>query len=211
MQEWGQAPAAGRSGRAKGSGLGLPLSRSLAELLGGTVGFTSAPGEGSCFYVTLPALAQPAAQPVEPEDNAQQQHILIVDDDEVARYLLRRQLGNLTSAPIEEAISGASALETIAAKPPRLVFLDLVMPGMSGHETANLIRAREETAHLPIVLHTSKVLSPEERRMFESLDLILIAKRPSAPNTLEADDLSVELERALLEVGLSNLHHGTAR
>jgi len=211
MQEWGQAPAPTKSGRAKGSGLGLPLSRSLAELLGGTIGFTSAPGEGSCFYVILPALAQPAIQPLEPEDNTEQQHILIVDDDEVARYLLRRQLGNLTSAPIEEAVSGAAALEAIAANPPRLVFLDLVMPGMSGHEAANLIRAREETAQLPIVLHTSKVLSTEERKIFELLDLILIAKRPSQPNTLESDDLSVELERALLEAGLSNLHHGTAR
>jgi signal transduction histidine kinase len=215
MQEWGQAPAAGRSNRAKGSGLGLPLSRSLAELLGGSIGFTSALGEGSCFQVTLPALphlaGQPAGQPAEPEDQAPPHHILIVDDDEVARYLLRRQLGNLTSAPIEEAVNGSAALEAIAANPPLLVFLDLVMPGMSGHDVAKLIRARPETAHLPIVLHTSKMLLPEERRIFESLDLILIAKRSIQSNALEADDLSVELERALLEVGLSNLHHGAPR
>ncbi len=216
MQEWGQAPASAsiKSGGAKGSGLGLPLSRSLAELLGGTIGFTSTPGEGSCFYVMLPALADGPSQgeaEAEPESNSQPQHILIVDDDEVARYLLRRQLGNLTSAPIEEAASGASALEAIAANPPRLAFLDLVMPGMNGHEVAKLLRSRPNTAQLPVVLHTSKVLLAEERRIFESLDLILIAKRPGTPNTPEADDLSVELERALLEVGLSNLHHGTPR
>jgi signal transduction histidine kinase len=213
MQEWGQAPApaSGKSGRAKGSGLGLPLSRSLAELLGGSIGFTSALGQGSCFYVTLPALAQPATETSEPETLSLPKHILIVDDDEVARYLLRRQLGNLTNAPIEEAPSGVAALEAIAANPPRLVFLDLVMPGMSGHEVAKLLRAQPATAHLPIVLHTSKSLLAEERRIFESLDLSVIAKRPSTPNTLETDDLSVELERALLEVGLSNLHHGTAQ
>jgi signal transduction histidine kinase len=211
MQEWGQAPAPGKSSGAKGSGLGLPLSRSLAELLGGTIGFTSAVGEGSNFYVTLPALAQPASEPVQPDNPSLPQHILVVDDDEVARYLLRRQLANLTAAPIEETVGGAAALEAIAANPPRLLFLDLVMPGMSGHEVAKILRAKPETADLPIVLHTSKMLSPEERRIFESLDLILIAKRPNAPNTLDADDLSVELERALLEVGLSNLHHGASR
>jgi CheY-like chemotaxis protein len=85
------------------------------------------------------------------------------------------------------------------------------MPGMNGHEVAKLLRARPETAQLPIVLHTSKLLTPEELRVFESLDLLVVAKRPGNPNTLETDDLSVELERALLEVGLSNLHQGTAR
>ncbi len=212
MQEWGQAPASSKPGRAKGSGLGLPLSRSLAELLGGTIGFTSAAGEGSCFSVTLPALA-PAEDTtaIKPESSTLQPHILIVDDDEVARYLLRRQLGVLTSASIEEATNGADALSAIAAHPPRLIFLDLVMPGMNGHEVAKVLRARPETAHLPIVLHTSKTLSSDERRAFESLDLILIPKRPHSPNNVEADDLSVELERALLEVGLSYLHHGPPR
>ena len=216
MQEWGQAPSApGKPSRAKGSGLGLPLSRSLAELLGGSIGFTSSIGRGSCFFVTLPALAEsvsdPASTLTEPENASLPQHILVVDDDEVARYLLRRQLGNLTSAPIEEAVSGSAALAAIAANPPRIVFLDLMMSGMSGHEVAKYVRAHPETAELPIVLHTSKVLTAEERRSFESMDLMLIAKRPSNPDALETDDLSVELERALLEVGLSNLHHGAAR
>ena len=212
MQEWGQAPASSKPGRAKGSGLGLPLSRSLAELLGGTIGFTSAAGEGSCFSVTLPALAPSEdTTAIKPESSTLQPHILIVDDDEVARYLLRRQLGILTSASIEEATNGADALSAIATHPPRLIFLDLVMPGMNGHEVAKVLRARPETAHLPIVLHTSKTLSSDERRAFESLDLILIPKRPHSPNNVEADDLSVELERALLEVGLSYLHHGPPR
>ena len=118
MQEWGQAPASRKSirsgsGHSKGSGLGLPLSRSLAELLGGSLSFSSAPGEGSCFEVTLPALTQPVGEVPEAEEPSQPRHILIVDDDEVARYLLRRQLGNLTSAPIEEAASGAAALEAV--------------------------------------------------------------------------------------------------
>ena len=214
MQEWGQAPASAltRGPRTKGSGLGLPLSRSLAELLNGSLGFTSKAGVGSTFFVTLPALPQPAPEDADSEANsAAPSHILIVDDDEVARYLLRRQLGNLTSAPIEEASSGAEALDLIARNRPSLVFLDLLMPGLNGHAVAKALRAQAETATLPIVIHSSKLLSSDELRAFTAADLVVIAKRPHSPDLTEADDLSVELERALLEVGLSNLHQGGAR
>jgi signal transduction histidine kinase len=207
MQEWGQAPTGGRAARQKGSGLGLPLSRSLAELLNGSLGFSSAPGVGSTFHVTLPALAQPVVEVKRNEENDQPAHILIVDDDEVARYLLRRQLATLTSAVIEEVTNGADALDAIAGRPPRLVFLDLIMPGMSGAEVARALRSRPESVHLPIVLHTSKVLSGDEREALEAMNLVVIAKRPSGGHTLESDDAQrAEMERALLDVGLSNLH-----
>ena len=208
MEEWGQAPVA-PTGKARGSGLGLPLSRSLAELLNGSIGFTSAPGQGSTFWVTLPALVQPVvAVPEEPATG----HILIVDDDEVARYLLKRQLGTLTSAPIEEATSGPEALEAIARNPPRIVFLDLVLPGMSGAEVAKAIRSRTESATLPVVLHTGKMLPQDEISALQSLDLTVITKRSVSGNTLEnIDAQTAEMERALLEVGLSNLHQEDAR
>ena len=63
---------------------------------------------------------------------AESGHILIVDDDEVARYLLRRQLGSLTNAPVEEVTGGTAALAAIGRSIPRLVFLDLLMPEVAG-------------------------------------------------------------------------------
>ncbi len=206
MQEWGQVASSKGSG-AKGSGLGLPLSRSLAELLGGSLGFTSAPGEGSHFFVTLPALAKAEPAKHAADQSGEPLHILMVDDDEVARYLLRRQLSTLTSAPIEEAASGEEALRAIAAHPPRLVFLDLVMPGMSGAEVARVLRAQPATANLPIVLHSSKILNPEDQRTLEPFDLTFISKKPAGGHSPESDDEQrAAMERALLEVGLSNLH-----
>ncbi len=206
MQEWGQVTGTA-SNRNKGSGLGLPLSQSLAELLGGSVGFASELGKGSTFWVTIPALAHSAPEVPAKTATGEPEHILIVDDDEVARYLLRRQLSTLTSAPIEEATSGQEALDAIARRTPGLVILDLVMPGMSGSEVARELRANPETASLPAVVHTSKVLTPEERHALEELDLTIITKRPLDGNTLEAEDAHrAEMERALLEVGLNNLH-----
>ena len=214
MQEWGQVSLPNSDGAplAKGSGLGLPLSSSLAELLNGSIGFTSSPGLGSTFYVTLPALAQSGETALPSETAAEEEYILIVDDDEVARYVLRRQLGTLTSAPIEEVTSGIEALASIARHLPRLVFLDLVMPGMLGSDLARELRANPATANLSIVLHTSKILTAEELRSLHALDLIVIGKRPTGGFTPEADDTQrAEMERALLEVGLSNLHLERAR
>ena len=213
MQEWGQVgDATPRRSQAKGSGLGLPLSRSLAEVLGGLVGFTSTPHVGSTFFVTLPALEPQGKGQESSIAGDQSGHILIVDDDEVARYLLRRQLGSLTSAPVEEVTGGGAALAAIAHSIPRLVFLDLLMPEVAGDVVVRTLRGRPGTATLPIVLHTSKPLTEGEIQAYKELDVTVIPKRPAAGNTLASDDaLRVALERALLEVGLSNLHQERAR
>ena len=140
MQEWGQVTNATTT-RHKGSGLGLPLSKSLAELLGGHVHFTSTPGQGSTFHLTLPALdtsssltsASPSpllSFPSEAEESAvasavAPSTILIADADEVARYLLRRILTLFTTATIHETSTPGQALSAIQNQKPALAFLDL--------------------------------------------------------------------------------------
>lgn len=214
MQEWGQVEHVQQAahGKQKGSGLGLPLSRSFAELLGGRIHFTSEPGQGSTFEVSLPALvSEPAPEPSAVND-LDQGHIIMADDDEVARYLLRRRLSAHTTAEITEACSGQEALDAIRRHRPHILFLDLVMPGLSGFEVVRQLRQDPTTADLPIVLHTSKTLSPEETRSLEAYDLTLIPKGsktqggtddPDAP-----DEQSIQLQRALLQVGLHNMHEG---
>ena len=205
MQEWGQVQSQQTSGKGKGSGLGLPLSKSLAELLGGSVDFTSKLGVGSTFNVTLPALVTeelPTASAGESDP-----YVLMIDDDEVARYLLRRNLGSLTTAAVEEAAEGRAGLEAIARRPPCLLFLDLVMPGMSGLEVARELRRNGKTARLPVVLYTSKTLTEAEHREANELELTVVAKRDGD----DGGEQRMQIERALLGVGLSNMHLGGAR
>ena len=212
MQEWGQTQnQLGTGAHARGSGLGLPLARSLAELLGGSVDFTSEVGKGSTFNVTLPARVVEA--PVEIHAGAG--YILVCDDDEVARYLLRRHLAGLTATRMEEAASGKEALEKIAESVPSLLFLDMLMPGQGGTEVLRELRANPRTAHLPVALYTAKPLTPEEQVMLAAFDVTIVPKRPQpggADNvaTAEGDEHKVHLERMLLQVGLCNLHEGRA-
>ncbi len=88
--------------------------------------------------------------------------LLIVDDNEVSRYILRE----LLSQPwlqIEEAANGASALNRISQKLPDALILDLLMPDVNGFEVLRQLRSRPESAELPVLIYTSKPLSDAEK------------------------------------------------
>jgi len=88
--------------------------------------------------------------------------ILIADDDEVARYVLRQHL----SAPyrvIEEASDGHAALAAALANPPDVMCLDLSMPGLAGDEVLRRLREQPATREVPVIIVSSRRLAPGER------------------------------------------------
>ncbi len=128
-----------------GLGIGLSLVRSLVELHGGTITAASAGIDaGSVFTVRLPLAGTDRPAPV-PETPAAAPvpdglKILVVDDNRDAADTLAALLGIMGhSAPT--AGDGYQALRMIASLHPQIVFLDIGMPGMSGHEVAEKLRA----------------------------------------------------------------------
>jgi signal transduction histidine kinase len=174
---------------AKGTGLGLPLSRRLAELLGGRVAVRSTVGKGSTFAVTIPltvpgarAAAAAEAAPVSPAAGVARR-VLIVDDDETARYVMGqgvRQLGG----EVIEATNGLEALALAFRDRPQLILADLRMPGMDGFQLLQHLGEDERTAAIPVVVVTSSVTSETERSRLRRADAI-ISKADFSPAAIE--------------------------
>jgi DNA-binding response OmpR family regulator len=101
--------------------------------------------------------------------------ILLVDDNEVARYILRDLL-NQPWLDIQEASSGAEAISALNEKLPDAVILDLLMPDLSGFEILKRLRAQEATQRLPVLIYTSKVLSESEKGLLDSWAVSMIRK-----------------------------------
>ena len=127
-----------------GTGLGLAISKRLVEMMGGTMGFKSAPGKGSTFWFTLDL--QPGQTAVVSKDglpDSKGLRVLIVDDLEVNRRIVSAQLTQWGMA-FGEAASGEDALNclrsAVASRQPfEVAVLDHLMPGMDGESLGRAI------------------------------------------------------------------------
>jgi CheY-like chemotaxis protein len=102
--------------------------------------------------------------------------LLAIDDDEVARYLLAELLEG-TGHEIVQTASGAEGLRAARALQPAAIFLDLVMPEMSGEEVLDELRRDPATSDIPVVIYTSEEMGRERRAALEGRVEAILLKR----------------------------------
>jgi signal transduction histidine kinase len=144
-------------------GIGLALARRLVTLHGGTVEAESdGPGTGSCFTVRLPLFV---TEPEKPGVNGVR--ILIVDDHADSADALATML-RMQGHEVRAVYDGEDALETGADFEPRVVLLDLAMPGIDGYTVCGRIRSSDWGERAHVIAVTGRGLPDDRRRTQEA-------------------------------------------
>jgi signal transduction histidine kinase/DNA-binding response OmpR family regulator len=152
----------------KGSGLGLPIARSIAEHHGGSLFVESQAGEGSTFIVELPLHVEEELTPDDEDsiaetiqvDLAPGQTVLVVDDEPSIRRFLKHIL-EVEGFLVIESRCGEDAVAIARRERPSLVLLDLVLPDIDGFEVLSRLKDREETKDIPVIILS--IIEDEER------------------------------------------------
>jgi CheY-like chemotaxis protein len=167
-----------------GPGLGLALTRRLARLMGGDVGFKRRAGGGSRFWVEIaaPAAAAPAPQPGA-GDWLAGVRVLVVEDNATNRLVATHMLGRL-GAEVDVAENGAMGVEAVERADYDLIFMDIQMPVMDGVEATRRIRALPAPkGRTPIVATTANVM-PEQVATYRASGIDGVVAKPISPAAL---------------------------
>lgn len=172
---------------ATGTGIGLAVSRRLAQSMGGDISVQSAPGQGSCFTVEINAPR--VAEEVEDEQREEEMplpalHVLLVEDIELNVVVARSVLEKLGNS-VEVAMTGGEALEMFEPEEFDLVLLDIQLPDMTGLDVARQIHQRFAGQQLPpLVALTANVLKDKREYLDAGMDEVL--SKPLAVPALTA-------------------------
>ncbi|CUW39729.1 putative Signal transduction histidine kinase [Magnetospirillum sp. XM-1] len=154
-----------------GTGLGLSICKKLVEMMGGEIGFTSIPGEGTTFHFTLPlaaATGQSASAADSDDPHLPSLAVLVAEDNPVNQKLTTTLLKRWGQR-VTLAHNGAEAIAALARQPFDVVLMDVHMPGIDGLEATRRIRAMSgPVATIPIIAMTADVLDGDASLCLEA-------------------------------------------
>ena len=184
-----------------GTGLGLPICKMLAELLGGTISLETTGSSGSVFCIRLPV--KRTAMPERPDQGPHGDvllnpdlNVLVVEDHEINRLVLSEYL-SIIGLQFETANDGIECLQMLERGQFDVILMDKNMPRMNGLEATAAIRASDKPwSRIPIIALTADAMVGERERMLEAGMDNFVTK------PVRIDELAIALSQSTRKLGL---------
>jgi len=160
------------AGDIEGTGIGLTVTKQLAEAMEGRIGFKSEVGKGSTFWVDLPITRDATEEvPATPEPEAATGAetlitgtILYIEDNPANLELMEMIVKRFAGLDLISANTAEEGLELARCKAPGLVVMDINLPGMDGFEALRCLRDYDQTRHIPVVALSASAMAGDIER-----------------------------------------------
>ena len=186
----------------EGSGVGLALSRGLAEAMGGVLDMESAVGRGSTFWLEFPIVESPietyersTAQPSQvqqTEDEDRRLTVLHIEDNPANLALVERVLSHRPEITVVPAMQGRLGVELALKYRPILILLDLNLYDIPGDEVLRLLRADPVTADIPVIIISADAMPRQVQRLLSSGALAYLTKPININELLQYVDATLD-------------------
>ncbi len=160
------------TGPIEGTGIGLTITKRLAELMLGSVGFHSEPSQGSEFWVEMPVYAsdaQSSAKPASPAaglrlDGKRRALVLYVEDNPANVSFMKDLLCSFEGIELVSAPTAEMGVELARGRLPQVIIMDINLPGMSGLDALHVLRGWPETKAIPVIALTAAASDRDRER-----------------------------------------------
>jgi PAS domain S-box-containing protein len=206
-----------------GTGIGLVVTKQLAELMEGNLGVDSTVGLGSVFWVELPSSPPPEWMEMEPEDHDLQpaaepravgqrvRTVLYVEDNPANMELVEQLIARRPDLHLLKAVNGTLGVDLARSAMPNMILMDINLPGISGIDAMKILRQDPATAHIPVVALSANAMPRDietgiqagffryltkpinVREFMETIDIVLEHAEKPAEALVEASETKLEL------------------
>jgi CheY-like chemotaxis protein len=203
------------TGSVAGTGIGLVVSKRLAELMEGVLGVESTVGAGSMFWCELnlaeaPDAAVPDGEAPEPGEleasaDTPRRTLLYVEDNPANMKLVEELIARFPDMRLMTAVNGTLGIERARAAQPQVILMDINLPGISGLKALKILRDEPATAHIPVIALSANAMPRDIAKGLEAGFFRYLTKPIKIKELMETLNEALEFADARL---LTAVHEG---